>query len=79
MTGLNNANYTINWVTTDIVDGDKKMSGQDVPFNNARWAFDASGYGSATATFGIAEGHTWEDIYVWNHAIFFSTPAGEVG
>ena len=79
LTGLNNANYTINWVTTDIVDGDKKMSGQDVPFNNARWAFDASGYGSVTATFGIAEGHTWEDIYVWNHAIFFSTPAGEVG
>ena len=79
LTGLNNANYTINWVTTDIVDGDKKMSGQDVPFNNARWAFDASGYGSATATFGIAEGHTWEDIYVWNHAIFFSTAAGEVG
>lgn len=79
LTGLNNANYTINWVTTDIVDGDKKMSGQDVPFNNARWAFDASGYGSATATFGIAEGHTWEDIYVWNHAIYFSTAAGEVG
>ena len=79
LTGLNNANYTINWVTTDIVDGDKKMSGQDVPFNNARWAFDASGYGSATATFGIADGHTWEDIYVWTHAIFFSTAAGEVG
>ena len=79
LTGLNNANYTINWVTTDIVDGDKKMSGQDVPFNNARWAFDASGYGSATATFGIADGHTWEDIYVWNHAIYFSTAAGEVG
>lgn len=79
LTGLNNANYTINWVTTDIVDGDKPMSGQDIPFNNARWAFDASGYGTATATFGIAEGHTWEDIYVWNHAIYFSTAAGEVG
>ena len=79
LTGLNNANYTINWVTTDIADGDKKMSGQDVPFNNARWAFDASGYGSATATFGIADGHTWEDIHVWNHAIYFSTAAGEVG
>ena len=79
LTGLNNANYTINWVTTDIADGDKKMSGQDVPFNNARWTFDASGYGSATATFGIAEGHTWEDIYAWNHAIYFSTAAGEVG
>ena len=79
LTGLNNANYTINWVTTDIVDGDKKMSGQDVPFNNARWAFDASGYGSATATFGIAEGHTWEDIHVWNHAIYFSTASGELG
>lgn len=79
LASLTNANYTINWVTTDIVDGDKKMSGQDVPFNNARWAFDASGYGSATATFGIAEGHTWEDIYVWNHAIYFSTAEGEVG
>ncbi len=79
LTGLNNANYTINWVTTDIVDDDKKMSGQDVPFNNARWAFDASGYGSATAVFGISEGKTWEDIYVWNHAIYFSTAAGEVG
>lgn len=79
LTSLTNANYTINWVTTDIVDGDKKMSGQDVPFNNARWAFDASGYGSATATFGIAEGHTWEDIYVWNHAIYFMTAEGEVG
>lgn len=79
LTGLNNANYTINWVTTDIVDGGKPMSGQDIPFNNARWAFDASGYGTATATFGIAEGHTWEDINVWNHAIYFSTAAGEVG
>lgn len=79
LTALNNANYTINWVTTDIVDGDKKMSGQDVPFNNARWAFDASGYGSATATFGIADGHTWEDIYVWNHSIFFATAGGELG
>lgn len=79
LTGLNNANYTINWVTTDIEDGDKKMSGQDVPFSNARWAFDESGYGSATAVFGISEGKTWEDIYVWNHAIYFSTAEGEVG
>lgn len=79
LTALNNANYTINWVTTDIVDGDKNMSGQDVPFNNARWAFDASGYGSATAVFGISEGKTWEDIYVWNHAIYFSSPSGEIG
>ena len=79
LTGLNNANYTINWVTTTIEDGDKKMSGQDVPFNNARWAFDASGYGSATAVFGISEGKTWEDIHVWNHAIYFSSPNGEIG
>lgn len=79
LTGLNNANYTINWVTTTIEDGDKKMSGQDVPFNNARWAFDPSGYGSATAVFSISEGKTWEDIYVWNHAIFFSSPNGEIG
>lgn len=79
LTALTNANYTINWVTTDIVDGDKKMSGQDVPFSNARWAFDESGYGSATAVFGISEGKTWEDIYVWNHAIYFMTAEGEVG
>ena len=79
LTALNNANYTVNWVTTTIEDGDKKMSGQDVPFNNARWSFDAAGNGSATMTFGIAEGHTWEDIYVWNHSIFFATAAGELG
>ena len=79
LTALTNANYTINWVTTTIEDGDKKMSGQDVPFNNARWAFDASGYGSATAVFGISEGKTWEDIHVWNHAIYFSSPNGEIG
>lgn len=79
LTALTNANYTINWVTTTIEDGDKKMSGQDVPFNNARWAFDASGYGSATAVFGISEGKTWEDVHVWNHAIYFMTAEGEVG
>ena len=79
LTALTNANYTINWVTTDIVDGDKPMSGQDVPFANARWSFNAAGYGSATATFGIADGHTWEDIHVWNHAIYFMTAEGEVG
>jgi Fibronectin type III domain. len=79
LTALTNANYTINWVTTTIEDGDKKMSGQDVPFNNARWAFDASGYGSATAVFGISEGKTWEDIHVWNHAIYFNSPNGEIG
>lgn len=79
LTALTNANYTINWVTTTIEDGDKNMSGQDVPFNNARWAFDASGYGSATAVFGISEGKTWEDVYVWNHAIYFMTAEGEVG
>ncbi|MBR4521083.1 MAG: hypothetical protein IKO63_06670, partial [Paludibacteraceae bacterium] len=79
LTALTNANYTINWVTTTIEDGDKKMSGQDVPFNNARWAFDASGYGSATAVFGISESKTWEDIHVWNHAIYFNSPNGEIG
>lgn len=79
LTSLTNANYTVNWVTTTIADGDKKMSGQDVPFNNARWAFSADGYGSATMTFGISEGKTWEDIYVWNHAIYFMTAEGEVG
>ena len=79
LTGLNNANYTVNWVTTTIEDGEKKMSGQDVPFNNARWSFSDAGYGSATMTFGISEGKTWEDIYVWNHAIYFSSPSGEIG
>lgn len=79
LTALNNANYTVNWVTTAIEDGDEKMSGQDVPFNNARWNFSASGYGAATMTFGISEGKTWEDIYVWNHAIYFMTAEGEVG
>lgn len=79
LTALTNANYTVNWVTTDIVDGNKPMSGQDVPFNNARWNFSAAGYGSATMTFGISEGKTWEDIYVWNHAIYFMTAEGEVG
>ena len=79
LTGLNNANYTVNWVTTTIEDGEKNMSGQDVPFNNARWSFSEAGYGSATMTFGISEGKTWEDIYVWNHAIYFSSPSGEIG
>ena len=78
LTALNNANYTINWVTTDIDNG-QNMSGQDVPFPNARWSFDPTGYGSATAVFGIADGHTWEDIYVWNHSIFFATAGGELG
>lgn len=79
LTALTNANYTVNWVTTTIEDGEKKMSGQDVPFNNARWSFNAAGYGSATMTFGISEGKTWEDIYVWNHAIYFNSPNGEIG
>ena len=79
LTALTNANYTVNHVTTDIVDGDKPMSGQDVPFANARWSFNAAGYGSATMVFGIQDGYTWEDIYVWNHAIYFSSPSGEIG
>lgn len=79
LTALTNANYTVNKVTTDIVDGDKPMSGNDVPFTNARWSFNASGYGSATMVFGIPDGYTWEDIYVWNHAIYFNSPSGEIG
>ena len=79
LTGLNNANYTVNHVTTDIVDGDKPMSGNDVPFTNARWTFSDAGYGSAKMEFGIQDGYTWEDIYVWNHAIYFSSPSGEIG
>lgn len=78
-TSLNNANYTINHVTTEIVDGEKPMSGVNVPFTDARWSFDASGYGSASVEFGIQDGYTWEDIYVWNHSIFFNTPLGVLG
>ena len=78
LTSLANANYTVNRVTTDIDNG-QNMSGNDVPFPNARWSFDASGFGSASMEFGIQDGYTWEDIYVWNHNIYFMTAAGELG
>ena len=78
--GLNNANYTVNGVSTEIEYEGQNMSGQDVPFNkeNGRWSFDVSGYGSAKMVFGLAEGKTIDDIYVWGNAIFFNTPLGEL-
>lgn len=78
--GLNNANYMVNGVSTEIEYEGQNMSGQDVPFNkgNRRWSFDGSGYGSAKMVFGLAEGKTIDDIYVWSNAIFFDTPLGEL-
>lgn len=84
--GLNNANYTVNNVSTDIeyidpVSGNPvASSGQDVPFNkaNGRWSFDATGNGSAKMEFELAPGKTIDDIYVWGNAIFFNTPLGEL-
>ena len=85
--GLNNANFQINSVCTNIefidpVSGDPvRTCGQDVPFSidNGRVRFSAEGYGSAKLVFALAEGKTWKDIHVWTHAIYFSTASGEVG
>ena len=83
---LNNANYMVNNVSTDIeyidpVSGNPvASSGGDVPFNkqNGRWSFDATGNGSAKMEFELAPGKTIDDIYVWGNAIFFNTPFGEL-
>ena len=83
---LNNANYMVNNVSTDIeyidpVSGNPvASSGGDVPFNkaNGRWSFDATGNGSAKMEFELAPGKTIDDIYVWGNAIFFNTPLGEL-
>ena len=83
---LNNANYMVNNVSTDIeyidpVSGNPvASSGGDVPFNkqNGRWIFDAAGNGSAKMEFELAPGKTIDDIYVWGNAIFFNTPLGEL-
>jgi len=83
---LNNANYMVNNVSTDIeyidpVSGNPvTSSGGDVPFNkqNGRWSFDATGNGSAKMEFELAPGKTIDDIYVWGNAIFFNTPLGEL-
>ena len=83
---LNNANYMVNNVSTDIeyidpVSGNPEASsGGDVPFNkqNGRWIFDAAGNGSAKMEFELAPGKTIDDIYVWGNAIFFNTPLGEL-
>lgn len=84
--GLNNANYMVNNVSTDIeyidpVSGNPvASSGGDVPFTkaNGRWSFDATGNGSAKMEFELAPGKTIDDIYVWGNAIFFNTPLGEL-
>lgn len=87
LTALNNANYMVNNVSTNIeyTDPDTgnpdKLSGGDVPFSkkNGRWSFDASGYGSARMIFELADGKTIDDIFVWGNAIYFATAAGELG
>ena len=69
ITGINDANYQINGVSTSW-DSD----GVDVPFSkaNGAWTYEESGYGSVYTTFGLAEGKTWRDIYVWLHYMYFA-------
>ncbi len=78
--GLNNANYVVNGVSTDIEYEDQPTSGNDVPFSkqNGRWSFDATGYGSAKMEFSLAAGKTIDDIYVWENNIYFNTSYGEL-
>lgn len=80
LTALNNANFMVNNVTTDIVYNEDKMTGGDVPFNkaNGRWIFNASGNGSAQMVFTLAEGKTINDIFVWSNSVAFATPLGEL-
>jgi len=81
LTALNNANFVINGVATDIEYQTQPMSGNDIPFTkaNGRWSFNAAGYGSAQMVFTLAEGKTIDDIFVWGDAIYFATAAGELG
>lgn len=69
ITGLNDANFVINGVSTDW-DSD----GDGCPFTKANdaWAFDNSGYGCYSTTFEIANNKTWKDINAWNHFIYFA-------
>ncbi|MBQ4395372.1 MAG: fibronectin type III domain-containing protein [Paludibacteraceae bacterium] len=83
---LNNANYMVNNVSTDIeyidpVSGNPvASSGGDVPFTkaNGRWSFDATGNGSAKMEFELASGKTINDIFVWGNSVAFATPLGEL-
>lgn len=82
ITGINNANYAINWVRTEIESASApKQEGQDVIFNKAsgRWQLSNAGYGSASITFTIAAGKTLQDLYIWAADIFFATNHGEQG
>ena len=78
LASLNNANYMVNGVSTDILIDGVTSSGQDVPFTkaNGRWNFDAAGYGSAMMEFSLADGKTISDIFVWNNFIAFGVVGG---
>ena len=78
LASLNNANYMVNGVSTDILIDGVTSSGQDVPFTkaNGRWSFDAAGYGSAMMEFSLADGKTISDIFVWNNFIAFGVVGG---
>lgn len=69
ITGINDANFQINGVSTSWDD-----DGVDVPFSkaNGAWTFDDSGYGSVYTTFELAAGKTWKDIYAWIHYMYFA-------
>ena len=78
LASLNNANYIVNGVSTDILIDGVTSSGQDVPFTkaNGRWSFDAAGYGSAMMEFSLADGKTISDIFVWTNYIAFGLVGG---
>ena len=78
LASLNNANYIVNGVSTDILVDGVTSSGQDVPFTkaNGRWSFDAAGYGSAMMEFSLADGKTISDIFVWTNSIAFGLVGG---
>ena len=78
LASLNNANYMVNGVSTDILIDGVTSSGQDVPFTkaNGRWIFDDAGYGSAMMEFSLADGKTISDILVWNNFIAFGVVGG---
>ena len=78
LASLNNANYIVNGVSTDILVDGVNSSGQDVPFTraNGRWSFDAAGYGSAMMEFSLADGKTISDIFVWTNFIAFGLVGG---
>ena len=78
LASLNNANYMVNGVSTDILIDGVTSSGQDVPFTkaNGRWIFDDAGYGSAMMEFSLADGKTISDIFVWINSIAFGVVGG---